>query len=178
MKYHPFVILQSANILFSNFSLYAFRGTDALQPNSHMVHTHLARGQTTKWVLERREIRLINDVIVVFFLAMLKVFLSQETYFLAAKGPYPLMHIKNERSTCNHHANGKITESQIFIYNKGKDIPLTYLLDQHCACIGINIISSLARVTTKVLITFHQHIYCCFQFFFLPYYSPTRVFPR
>ena len=30
----------------------------------------------------------------------------------------------------------------------------------------------------KVLITFHQHIYCCLQFFFLLYYSPTRAFPR
>ena len=97
---------------------------------------------------------------------------------LAAKAPYPLMHMNNERSTCKHHANGKITESQIFIYNKWKDIPLTYLLDQHCACISINIISGLACVITKVLISFHQHTYCCFQFFFLLYYSPTRAFPR
>ena len=71
MKYHPndiyFCCLRT--YYFSNFNLYAFRGTDALQPRARM----------TKWVLERREIRLINDVIVVFFLAMLKEFLSQET---------------------------------------------------------------------------------------------------
>ena len=48
------------------------------------------------------------------------------------------------RNTCNHHANGRITESQIFIYNRGKEIPLTYLLHLHCACISINIISGLS----------------------------------
>ena len=81
MKYHPSGIYFCSlrKYYFSSFNLYAFRGTDALQPNSHMVHKHLARARMTKWVLERREIRLINDVIVVFFLAMLKEFLSQET---------------------------------------------------------------------------------------------------
>ena len=60
--------------------MYALRGTNALQPNSHMVHNkHLAKAWMTKWALERQEIRLINDVIMVFFLAMLKEFLSQET---------------------------------------------------------------------------------------------------
>ena len=81
MKYHPrdiyFCCLRT--YYFSNFNLYAFRGTDALQPNSQMVHKHLARVRLTKWVLEIQEIRLINDVIVVFFVAMLKEFLSQET---------------------------------------------------------------------------------------------------
>ena len=81
MKYHPSDIYfcSLSKYYFSSFNLYAFRGTDALQPNSHMVHKHLARARMTKWVLERREIRLINDVIVVFFLAMLKAFLFQET---------------------------------------------------------------------------------------------------
>ena len=53
------------------------------------------------------------------------------------------------RNTCNHHANGRITESQIFIYNRGKEIPLTYLLHLHCACISINIITGLACIITK-----------------------------
>ena len=81
MKYHPSGIYFCSlrTYYFSYFNLYAFRGMDALQPNSHMVHKHLARARMTKWVLERREIRLINDVIVVFFVAMLKEFLSQET---------------------------------------------------------------------------------------------------
>ena len=68
-----------AHIISFNFNLHAFRCTDALQPpNSHMVHKHLARAQTTKWtwVLERREICLVHDVVVVLFLAMLKEFLS------------------------------------------------------------------------------------------------------
>ena len=81
MKYHPSVIWQFVHILFLsfNFNLYAFRGTDALQPpNSHMLHKHPARAQTTKWtwVLERREICLVHDAVVVLFLAMLKEFLS------------------------------------------------------------------------------------------------------
>ena len=71
-----------------------------------------------------------------------------------------------------------MTESEIFIYNQGIEIPLTYLLHLHCACMGTNIISGLACVITKVLITFHRHIYCCAQFCFLLYYSPTRVFPK
>ena len=71
-----------------------------------------------------------------------------------------------------------LAKSILFIYNKGKEIPLTYLLHLHCACFSINIISGLACVITKVLITFHRHIYCCFQFCFLLYYSPTRAFPR
>ena len=50
-----------------------------MQPNSQMIYKHLARVRLTKWVLEIQEIRLINDVIVVFFVAMLKEFLSQET---------------------------------------------------------------------------------------------------
>ena len=81
MKYHPSDIYFCClcKYYFSNFNLYAFRGTDALQPNSRMVHKHLARARMTKWVSERREIRLINDVIVVFFLAVLKAFLSQKT---------------------------------------------------------------------------------------------------
>ena len=61
---------------------------------------------------------------------------------------------------------------------KEKIIQLTYLLHLHCAFISINIISGLACVITKVLITSHQHIYCCFQFCFLLYYSPTRAFPE
>ena len=68
----PFLVLFSCLIVniysfcsfrtyyFSNFNLYAFRGTDTLQPNSYMVHKHLARARMTKWVLERREIRLIS----------------------------------------------------------------------------------------------------------------------
>ena len=36
---------------------------------------------------------------------------------LAAKPPH-LMHIKNVRSTSNHHANDKTTESQLFISNR------------------------------------------------------------
>ena len=84
---------------------------------------------------------------------------------LVSKAPYTLMHVKNERNTCNHHANSKITESMIFIYNKGKEIPLTYLLHLHCACISINIISGLACVISKVQITFYGHIYWWFQLF-------------
>ena len=73
MKNHLSVILQFAHILFFlNFNLHVFRGTDAFQPNSHMVHKHLARAQMTTWVLERREIRFINKVIVAFLLPMLK----------------------------------------------------------------------------------------------------------
>ena len=48
MKYHPSVIWQFVHILFLsfNFNLYAFRGTDALQPpHNHMVHKHLARAR-------------------------------------------------------------------------------------------------------------------------------------
>ena len=37
---------------------------------------------------------------------------------LAAKGQHPLMHIKNERNTCNHQVNEKTTESQLFISNR------------------------------------------------------------
>ena len=35
--------------------------TDTLQINSHMVRKPIARARTTKWVLERQEIRLINE---------------------------------------------------------------------------------------------------------------------
>ena len=85
------------------------------------------------------------------------------------------MHIKIYLQPSRKRQN----HSRIFIYNhQGKEIPLTYLLHLHSACISINIISGLACVITKVLITFHRHIYCCFQFCFLLYYSSTRVFPR
>ena len=54
---------------------------------------------------------------------------------------------------------------QIFIYNQQTtDIPLTYLLHQHCACISIDVISRFTCVITKVLITGHLHIYYVVQF--------------
>ena len=68
--------------------------------------------------------------------------------------------------------------SQILIYNqRAIDIPLTYLLHQHCACISINIISGLACVISKVLITDHLHIYYVFHVCYVLYNFPTRVFP-
>ena len=43
MKNHPSDIYFCSlrKYYFSSFNLYAFRGTDALQPNSHMVHNTL-----------------------------------------------------------------------------------------------------------------------------------------
>ena len=71
-----------------------------------------------------------------------------------------------------------ICVSQIFIYNQQTlDIPLTYLLHLHCSCISIDNIGGLACVITKVLITGHLHIYCVFQFCYILYKFPTRVFP-
>ena len=71
-----------------------------------------------------------------------------------------------------------ICVSQIFIYNQRTlDISLTYLLHLHCACISIDNIGGLACVITKVLITGHLHIYCDFQFCYILYKFPTRVFP-
>ena len=73
-----------------------------------MVHTHLARGQTTKWVLERREIRFINDVIVVFFFAMLKEFLSQETSKLQrAYTPWCILKMKEVLATITQTAKSQ-----------------------------------------------------------------------
>ena len=68
--------------------------------------------------------------------------------------------------------------SQIFIHNqRTTDIPLTYLLHQHCSCISINNISGLTCVISKVLITVHPHIYYVVQFCYFLYIFSTRVFP-
>ena len=43
------------------------------------------------------------------------------------------------------------------------DIPLTYLLHQHCSCISIYIISGLTCVISEGLITVHYHIHYVYQ---------------
>ena len=87
MKYHPSAVC--AHKFVFNFNLYAFRGTNALQPNSHMVHNkHLTRARTTKWALERQEIRLINDPIMVFSWPCSRSFYPKR--LLSCKGPTPL----------------------------------------------------------------------------------------
>ena len=118
---------------------------------------------------------------------MLKVFLSHVNVKLhRAHMPWCFLTLKN--NICNHCRNGKMTEwwfflllicvSQIFIYNQQTlDIPLTYLLHLHCSCISIDNIGGLACVITKVLITGHLNIYCVFQFCYILYKFPTRVFP-
>ena len=63
-------------------------------------------------------------------------------------------------------------------YNQSTiQILLTYLQHQHRTCISINIISCLACVIPKVLITAHQHTYYVFQSYYLVYNVTTRVFP-
>ena len=117
---------------------------------------------------------------------MLKVFLSHVNVKLH-RTHIPWCFLKWTNNIWKHCRNGKMTEwcffpfvciSQIFIHNqRTTNIPLTYLLHQHCSCISINNISGLTCVISKVLITVHPHIYYVFQFCYFVYIFPSRVFP-
>ena len=88
----------------------------------------------------------------------------------------PLPNRQNDRMMFFYHIY--VYHKYLYTTNEQQIIPLTYLLHHYCAFVIINIISGLARVISKVLITAHQHIHCVFQFYYFPYHFPTRVLPR